>query len=547
LARYAMPNAKRLLANVTDDAGQPLDADESSWYELYQISMALGGVMPFIYAMILWGIVPRQNPYFVQALVFGFVRAAVSAGALATTDEGPELRWGLFFTLHTSFDLYFLVRSITEWAQDHPGHANMYMLQWLPLMTAGSSFLFALLSQLTGWKEDWQFWLMWAIYTAGLWFGLGMPMGAVISNGGGLVGLLKNRRLDNPEILDFLDPAVVPPMSHTRARAFDAQVLWQQDGAALEHQRYPSGTRAVVKIWWTGNGDMTIKHDRDNVVFSDGIVETPVALDGPLTPQLIADQLKAGLAGIEAEPFDADDPAYELPAPQMLADPGDSALTWAAHDAAREQFQPVGKSEDKAYRLRHSPRSALTTAVGIDETCNGSEKVRLLPQSAADPFDGTGIDQAANLASMLCLAATPSVNGADITVAGLATDNKLAKVHQVFRQWNLDERRVNEWKMLIAGGAQSEKGSHPERADSGMRPAPDDYVSRAPEGEPIATNLGWLNAFKAWKAIGADTQADGTIDRAHSASPTLRLAGQQPRQATARELTNAMRFLFDLP
>jgi hypothetical protein len=509
--------------------------------------MALGGIMPFIYAMILWGIVPRQTPYFVQALVFGIVRAAVSTGALATTGEKPELRWGLFFTLHTGIDVYFLVRSITEWAQGHHGYANMYLLQWLPLLTAGSSLLFALLTQLTKLKEDWQFWLMWAIYAAGLWFGLGMPMGAVISNNGGLVGLLKNRRSDNPEILDFLDPAVVRPMTHTRARAFDSQVLWAQGGAALEHRRFPSGTRAVVKIWWTGDGDMTIRHDRDSIVFSDGTTETPVALDGPLTPQQIADQLKAGLAGIEAAPFEAGDPAYALPAPQMLADPGDTALTWPAHDAAREQFQPVGKSEDKAYLLRHSPRSALTTPVGVDETCNGAEKVRLFPPSGTDPFDGTGMDLAADLAAMLCLGATPSVNGADITVAGLPTDDKLDKVHQVFRQWNLDERRVNEWKMLIAGGAQSEKGGHPESADAGMRPAPDGYVSRAPEGEPIATNLGWVNAFRAWKEIGANSGTDATIDRAHRASPTLRLPGQAARQATARELTNAIRFLFDLP
>jgi hypothetical protein len=157
------------------------------------------------------------------------------------------------------------------------------------------------------------------------------------------------------------------------------------------------------------------------------------------------------------------------------------------------------------------------------------------------------MDLAADLAAMLCLGATPSVNGADITVAGLPADDKLEKVHQVFRQWNLDERRVNEWKMLIAGGAQSEKGGHPESADAGMRPAPDGYVSRAPEGEPIATNLGWVNAFRAWKEIGADSGADATIDRAHRASPTLRLPGQAARQATARELTNAIRFLFDLP
>ena len=56
------------------------------------------------------------------------------------------------------------------------------------------------------------------------------------------------------------------------------------------------------------------------------------------------------------------------------------------------------------------------------------------------------------------------------------------KVYQVFRNWNLDRRRVNEWRMLVAGGAVSEKDGHPEKWDPAMLkpPDPDTWTTRMP-------------------------------------------------------------------
>lgn len=547
ISRFAMPNAKLLFAEVAGEGGEIQSGNEASWYELYMTSMATGSVMPMVYSMILWNMVPRGNDYFIQALVFGILRLGLAGAMFGTTGVSAGLRWGLFFSLSTVFDLYFMIRSIVEAAERRPGNAHLYLLQVFPLMTAVSNLIFGGLTELTGLKKDWQFWLLWSVWTAGLVFGLGMPIGLLLANRGGLYDLLTNRPNEPATPLDFLDPASVDAPRPVPAALFGENLLWSANGGAPEDRRYPSGRRALVKVWWTGGGDLEIRHDPDRVIFRTGGADTEVALDGPLTGQEIADQLSAALAGVQTAVFGPDDPSYPLPAPQMLADSGDDALTWNAHDAAVALFEPVGTSEDDAYILRHSPRSAFRTALGIAEDCTGVADIRLLPENPGDPLEGTAVDLAADLAAMLCAGAVPGIHGGDLNVPGLAADAKLEKVHQIFRQWNLNERRVNEWKMLFLGGADSEKEGQPDRADPGMRAAPEDYVSAAPEGEPMANALGWVPAFRAWTGAASDPAIDTSANRSHRASPLFRPDPAAPRKPVARELTDAMRFLFDLP
>ena len=54
----------------------------------------------------------------------------------------------------------------------------------------------------------------------------------------------------------------------------------------------------------------------------------------------------------------------------------------------------------------------------------------------------------------------PSVQSSPIKPADVPGSPALADlgpVFQVFRQWNLDERRVNEWRQLVQGGAVSDQ------------------------------------------------------------------------------------------
>src|SRR5258707_7171361 len=81
---------------------------------------------------------------------------------------------------------------------------------------------------------------------------------------------------------------------------------------------------------------------------------------------------------------------------------------------------------------------------------------------------------AADMAALLCMGAVKHLE------AGVVKDED--KVYQVFRNWSLDRRRVNEWRMLVSGGAVSEKAGHPDKWDPTMLkpPDPNTWTSRIP-------------------------------------------------------------------
>ncbi|UCD79854.1 MAG: hypothetical protein JSW26_00015 [Desulfobacterales bacterium] len=532
LIALAMPNAKHLLT-VSDT-----EPDERAWYELYLTSMALGSLFPFIYGMVLWGILPKSTSYGVQALLFGLTRFAFGIAAFATTDAKPAVRWGVQFTFPTSFDVYYLVRTIVSAAKGNQGDARLWWLQAFSLMTAASNLLFALTTFKINRKENWVFWVLWVIYTLGVWLGAGIPTAIGIERGGGLLRLFRNRVDPDRPDLGSMDPRALFTLARSRAAVFDDSLLWEQGGSALANKRYPSGKRAIIKLR-AEHDDMHIKHDRDHVVIKRGADETDVPLNGPLTPQQIADAL-AAVDGVLAEVYEAEDPSYPLPAPDMLADPGDSESTMATHDAKSDDFVALSTDEDHPYLLRHAPRSAMITRLGKSGTASSHDDfIDLLPRSATGNFDGTAVDMAADLASLLCMGAVPSVNGAAINVAGVAANPQLPKVYEVFRHWNLDERRINEWKMLVSGGADADANA--------TRPRPSGNANPAPAGETVAHGLGWVPLVKAWKAMATDRHADSSSQSRHARAPFYRADNTPARQPKNAELTEAMRFLLDLP
>ena len=164
----------------------------------------------------------------------------------------------------------------------------------------------------------------------------------------------------------------------------------------------------------------------------------------------------------------------------------------------------------------------------------------------------SAVGLAADLATLLCLGTGPSLDGETVAaatapgLAPVADDND--PVHQVFRRWNLDDRRINEWRMLVSGGAASEKTS-PEVHDEGMRahPNPETYTSPSPGGEALANTMGWIPVWRSWLRMAADPSADSQSDRTHRATPFVDQPGEVPRQPSNRELSDAIRFLLDLP
>lgn len=157
------------------------------------------------------------------------------------------------------------------------------------------------------------------------------------------------------------------------------------------------------------------------------------------------------------------------------------------------------------------------------------------------------MDLAADLGALLCMgAASHLLPEKDLTVptltgrktpAGAAIDAKLGKVAQVFRNWSLDRRRVNEWRMLVAGNALSEKGGAADGYDAAMpQPRDPSWRNQVPAGEPVVRQKGFVPLLRAWLAMASQT-TQSAIDPSAADSDGV----------SNRELSLAMAHLFDMP
>jgi FtsH-binding integral membrane protein len=164
--------------------------------------------------------------------------------------------------------------------------------------------------------------------------------------------------------------------------------------------------------------------------------------------------------------------------------------------------------------------------------------------AATDPtplFAGSSVlDRAADLATLLCLGTSSRLllDSERAAVAAGAPDVRHAAVReawQVFRNWNLDHRRVNEWRMLVTGNATSEKRGQPDRADALQPGMPAAVRTPVDAGEAVANRLGWVPLFTRWVDMAQRTTSDTTAG--------VRLRGAD---ATNLELSRGLAYLLDL-
>lgn len=156
-------------------------------------------------------------------------------------------------------------------------------------------------------------------------------------------------------------------------------------------------------------------------------------------------------------------------------------------------------------------------------------------ETYVDPKD-TIMDYATDLSAMLCMGAVPHLLDKDNTKHSFdlpknshTTGNnaKVGKVAQVFRNWSLDRRRINEWKMLVAGGAsQDQDTSNGKQVRDTMMMA--------------KTKLDKME-WKAWSK--ADSEAAIATQNSKGWIPLLRDWLKNPQA----DVTKAMAHLFDLP
>ena len=160
----------------------------------------------------------------------------------------------------------------------------------------------------------------------------------------------------------------------------------------------------------------------------------------------------------------------------------------------------------------------------------------------AGPFAGDSLmERAADLGALLCMgAASHTLSAAErqAVTAGADEDRRPAvnTVHQVFRNWNLNHRRVNEWQMLIGGSAISEKRGAPAAADPLQPSAPSGFAALTPTGEGIANRLGWVPLLERWLDVASRPGIDSLAEKPF-----------REGDPTNKRLSEGLAFLLDLP
>ncbi|HEX4964788.1 MAG TPA: zinc dependent phospholipase C family protein [Thermoanaerobaculia bacterium] len=329
------------------------------------------------------------------------------------------------------------------------------------------------------------------------------------------------------------------PLDPHFVRLFDDATLFKDgDGRRF----FPAAGRALLKLWWEGGGDLYLRSRRYQLEFSfDGttvaqVVPAPIV---PMTPaeygQLLTATVKDGggaTGQLKAEVAFPDDLVVPLPAGAAFADHGDDeeTETVAAHDTEAAKFQKLGTAEAKAFVLRHAPKAAQAIRFGAFGPVPPAGEEQIVEREKGEGYhyvaDGTDdtpgetvMDYAADVAALVCLGAVTELNKRSATTAA-PVSSAAGAVDQVLRNWCLDRRRVNEWRMMVAGGALAEAGG------------PTDPLLAA--GEKVANALGWVPLLRQW--IGMVKAGGDAEDQA-----------VRPSGFKNSELSQALAFLLPPP
>ncbi len=148
----------------------------------------------------------------------------------------------------------------------------------------------------------------------------------------------------------------------------------------------------------------------------------------------------------------------------------------------------------------------------------------------------TVMDQAADFAALLCLAGTSQLLcDQELDKTKVGSSNNLLRVYQVFRNWNLDRRRENEWKMIVLGGAVSEKRGDATALDPALHALPSTWSLLSGRGEPVSNRFGWLPLFRRWVEMAGRPAEDTKDTKAF-----------RPGGPPNLDLSRALAYLFDM-
>ncbi|SEA37178.1 Zinc dependent phospholipase C [Thiothrix caldifontis] len=528
----------------------------------------------------------------------GLIIAGILATVLFTTLGADNLpagfSWTVLFALPAGIaSLQVLLASIDGAHGQRGGQLGLALVFALPPLVMFALFLyfFGLLFPVTMKPEssahtafeDMAFWVafaQWALVMLGLWFSQSCRLRDEF---------IPEKPAENNAPADDEQPSENnnPADNSVKRRfvgLFDDTTLHHDmrpivsDRAVLS-EVYPSGYRPLVKLWWTGSGELFVRSDRFQLVFSaseDG--SDPQIVPAPIAPMTLAEFIEflsntvkqpggntTGLLKGEIvhpdNPENPGNPDYELPSGATFADHGDAKDSLEDHDAEAAIFKKLGSSaDDTDYTLYHAPKFAQAVGYGRNGPVPPARNLGGTPlthdpeqegyEYIHDPAKSSSSDAlmsvAADFAAILCLGATTHMSPMQDSGG-----NNIEKIYQVFRNWSLDRRRVNEWRMIVAGGALNEKGSNRSGYDSKM-PAhqgptdPSAWRSRLlgagaagqtafDEGEQTARQLGWVKLLREWLEV-TRTSGQNPLDT----------NAMRPGNPSNQALNRGMAWLFDL-
>jgi hypothetical protein len=446
-------------------------------------------------------------------------------------------------------DVYALVRALLARRGTQPGRTVVFGVQTIPgvlglsALIQGALIKGAVAATRAGTGDDTAASgigaAMLGLTALGTVLGVGLPLAHSLAQGGGWMSWF---RTTSPPSLTgpvMAGGVTVRGEPSGLAALFDDSTLWHDPATAnpgLSDLRYPTGGRPLVKVWRTGSANLEISQDDHVVKIRDGSNVTEVQIGpGKRSVTEIVAALTA-VAGVAAAPVDPVE-AYDLPWPSTLSDPADDRdPRVAADDPARAAFTRLPTSDKNAYVLRHSPDAELTTTFGLAGPASSRlDGVRLVPQASLGDVEDTALGAAADLALLLSLGLASQLRQVDPAAPShdpAPVPGPIDRIERVFRDWNLDDRRVNEWRMLVAGGAAGEDPP-PDAADA--------------DGERVLNALGWVPLWRAWLRMASDPTQDASAQLSATYTPTVRTADGQTLTPTNAQLSAGIRYLLQFP
>lgn len=554
------PEKSRMLF-LQRDLGNDTDR---AWCEMLSLSLLVGSLSGLVYQSWLASLTMHGvKTGSILGLVLQSIQIVLGIVALATlgVDMPGWLRWLLFVIVPGAIIVAQLIKAIVDAARED--HGMRSAIAWVyaapPILMVVSALLglgFSRLFLAAEGSEELHpgLFVLAAVLSSAIWFVLFFVVARY---------LLRDFKIPELPKFDTARPHHV--------RLFDDTTLFFDQGTFVAANYpggtspkmigrfYPSGHRKLLKLWWEGDGDLFIRADRFGLVFStneagNGNPQTVPAPIGPLRLVEFAEFLTAtvkdtgGQTGkLKASVLFPNDLDYELPSGAVFADHGDFEKTLAEHNASAAKFKKLGKDQNSDYVLSHAPKPAQSIRFGrsgpvlsVRETNEATIRTNEDATGYAYIFDPVVADSdttlmrnAADFGALLCMGAVPHLE---------ANVPEADRVYQVFRNWNLDRRRVNEWRMLVAGGAFSEKGADLNKFDPAMLkpPNPSGWTTKMTgdelaEGEKTAREIGWAPLLREWLDMARRPSVDSLAEE--------RLKASMP---TNRAMTRAMAYLLDM-